>query len=70
MPPEPTVWDNLRRKLPYYLIGLAIGFVLLGFIRMGHNKARQADKASRETIEPPIQSPNQSPTNASPAPAP
>ncbi|MGD9789068.1 MAG: hypothetical protein AB7Q00_07720 [Phycisphaerales bacterium] len=44
MPPEPTVWDNLRRKLPYYLIGLAIGFVMLGFIRMGHEKARRAEQ--------------------------
>jgi hypothetical protein len=49
-----------RRKLGFYLFGLALGFLLVGFINRARNAAKRAQIQQQQQQPAPAQSPTPS----------
>ena len=49
--PEPTKWTGFPRRLGYFLLGLAIGCVVLGAFRMARDHQAQVDAEHKKQLQ-------------------
>ena len=53
-PPNPaTTPEQFRRRLGYYLVGLAVGCVLLGMLQIARNREAARIRAEQAATAPP-----------------
>ena len=70
IPPPQASWkDGFPRRLGVFLVGIAIGFIVLGFFQRMRQAAAQRTLAERERQVDQAQSPGQTPAQPAPAPA-